>query len=363
MKRIQKIIYSSFLVLSILLSAASPIMAAGSISKEKAETTRVIGYGNDDKGADEATSNGVSSTFVGELYSQSIYYDEDNTSPFTLESQYTKGMTDEEEDEYYQGIHISIYEDADREIVDDKWQRVTDPIIEIINNLNDNKINYFEAIQETYATQDKTISIDDLSSDLVKTMFENYASTCSEKDMDINDFDLNDYSILSEVEDLILYDNDGNIVHGSNIKVTLYNSLINSSIDPDRLFVLHYNTTLESWELIPTTNVDTENGTADVVFNNLSPFTFLYLNSDNEKAETTSTTSSDTCCDDTVCNLLRHKFCKFLCINGTCWCWVIVVILILLLILIVFLMIKAYLDAKKKHGDDDDDSSDDDFII
>ena len=369
MKKLYKVLTSSFLSLIMLMSSTAPILAAGSINKQDTTTTSakpievVVGYGNDNKGA--GTSSGVSSKYSGTMYSQSAFFDSSNTSPFTLESQYTQGMSEDEEDEYYQTISLAVYEDASVEIVDSKWQRVDDPIVKIITNLNESKITYVEAIQETLETQNVNMSVDKITSNMISNMFKNYATICEEKGLNLSSFSLDNYTMLSEVEDLILYDSQGNVVHGSNIQATLSNSLINENIDPDRLFVLHYNTNLESWELIPTFNVDTENGTADCIFNNLSPFTFLYLNANEE--ETTTTTSSGDCCNDKICSILRHKFCKYLCINGTCWCWVIVVILAIIFILIIVLLIKAYLDYKKKKGDDSEDDNQqddhDDFLI
>lgn len=90
--------------------------------------------------------------------------------------------------------------------------------------------------------------------------------------LNLDDFNLDDFKMLTELKNLVAYDADGNIL--KNVTVTW--EVANLAKDLGDIYVLHYSTVRDLWEIIKPLNVDFDNKTITAEFEDLSPVAVIY---------------------------------------------------------------------------------------
>ena len=97
----------------------------------------------------------------------------------------------------------------------------------------------------------------------------------------INELNLHDYHILTNLDDLIVYDHNNNIIlHPQNITVTWeVPNLTRNLID---IRVLHYSNIREVWEILMPDNINFDDKLITCTFQDLSPVCVIYKTISNE---------------------------------------------------------------------------------
>lgn len=85
---------------------------------------------------------------------------------------------------------------------------------------------------------------------------------------------LKDLNALTKVQDLVLRDAEGNVVKGKNVKITW--EVPNLTADLGTVYVLHFSTVRNVWEVITPDAVDLKAKTVTATFPDLSPVAVVY---------------------------------------------------------------------------------------
>ena len=100
---------------------------------------------------------------------------------------------------------------------------------------------------------------------------------------------LEDYSLLTRVQDLSATDKDGNALEED---VTLTWEVVNLTKEAGDVYVLHYSTKRSTWEIIKPEEVNYESKTVTAHFDDLSPVAVIYKSSESAVVEKPNTGSS-----------------------------------------------------------------------
>ncbi len=100
---------------------------------------------------------------------------------------------------------------------------------------------------------------------------------------------LEDYSLLTRVQDLIATDKDGNALEED---VTVTWEVVNLTKEAGDVYVLHYSTKRSTWEIIKPESVDYKGKTVTAHFEDLSPVAVIYKSSESKATEKPNTGSS-----------------------------------------------------------------------
>lgn len=107
--------------------------------------------------------------------------------------------------------------------------------------------------------------------------------------------DLAEFSLLTRLQDLVALNPDGTDANATNVTVTW--EVPNLTSNMGEVYVLHYSTVRNVWEVIEPSNVDFNKLTVTATFPDLSPVAVIYKQSDGtatgDSSDTTTTTKEE----------------------------------------------------------------------
>ena len=105
----------------------------------------------------------------------------------------------------------------------------------------------------------------------------------------IKDVDVSDYSLLTEIQDLSVYDETSKQLQPKQNNVTVTWEAPNLVKTLKSVKVLHYSTVRNTWEILTPKSIDFEDKTITQEFKDLSPVAVIYKSKDTNKEATIKT--------------------------------------------------------------------------
>ena len=158
-------------------------------------------------------------------------------------------------------------------------------------------LQYGKIVDGSYAvfnTMEKEVSIENVPTTIQKQIQQLNQGESIKEVLDIQKvqtkLDLSNYSLLTQIQDLKAYDNQGNVLDK---EVTVSWEVPNLTKENScKLCILHYSTKRNVWETIQPDQIDLENNKITVSFKDLSPVAVLYDSTNTCDATNSNTTNT-----------------------------------------------------------------------